>query len=661
MDLIILKDIVIIFALSVMVLILFHKIRIPTVLGFFLTGIVAGPQGLSLISEVQQVEILAEIGVIFLLFTIALEFSLEKFSKIKRQALIGGSLQLIFTFVIVFLITWSLGLGVNASIFTGFLISFSSTAIVLRLLQDKNELDTPHGRTSLGILIFQDVAVIPIILLTPMLAGVSVSSESALILLLEGGGILIFTIIAAKWLVPYLLYHVAQLKNRELFLLTIILICFSITWLTTLIGLSPALGAFLAGLIISNTKYAHQALGNVISFHDIFMSFFFVSIGMLLDINFFFQNIALILLVTLGVLLIKSFTAGLATRFLGFPLRIMVIVGLILSQIGEFSFILSKVGVQYGLISLTIFQIFLSVSIITMGLTPFLMNISHKTSELLNKIPMKSVLEPNIVQTNSPEFELDDHLIIIGHGVNGKNVSMAALNSSIPYVVVEINPKMVKTDKEGELFIYGDATQETILRKAKIHKARIMVVAISDPWNTRRIIELGKRINPDLYIIVRTRYIDEIKILKSLGANEVIPEEFETSVEIFSRVLDGYNVPHDKINRFINGLREENYGMFQRIIPDKEVTCNIETHIPPFETTLIKVCEQSLLEGEIKRSDIEKKFDIKILSMIRNQKINNNPSENQSIKKGDILIISDSPEKISEIRNYLEKSINVPL
>ena len=654
MDLIILKDIVIIFALSVLVLILFNKIRIPTVLGFFITGIIAGPQGLSLISEVQQVEILAEIGIIFLLFTIALEFSLEKFSQIKRQALIGGSLQLIFTFIIVFLITLSLGLGVGASIFIGFLISFSSTAIVLRLLQDKNELDTPHGRTSLGILIFQDLAVIPIILLTPILAGVSVSSESVLILLLEGGVLLIFTIIAAKWLVPYLLNHVAQLKNRELFLLTIILICFGITWLTTLIGLSPALGAFIAGLIISNTKYAHQALGNVLSFHDIFMSFFFVSIGMLLNINFFFQNIGIILLLTLGVLLIKTFTAGLATRFLGFPLRIMVIVGLILSQIGEFSFILSKVGIQYGLISLTIFQIFLSVSIITMGLTPFLMTISHRTSLLFNKFPLKSILEPNIVQTNSSEFELDDHLIIIGYGVNGKNVSMAAHNSSIPYVVVEIDPGMVKTDKEGEIFIYGDAAQETILRKAKIEKARIMVVAISDPVNTRRIIELSKRINPDLYIIVRTRYIDEIKILKSLGADEVIPEEFETSVEIFSRVLDEYNVPHDRINRFINEVREENYGMFQRIMQDKEVTCNIETLSPPSETALIKVGEKFLIEGEILKSDIEKKFGIIIQNIIINQKIIKNPLENQPITKGDIITISDSREKISEIRNYLE-------
>ncbi|MDO9045660.1 MAG: cation:proton antiporter [Methanobacteriaceae archaeon] len=652
MELIILKDIVIIFALSVIVLLLFHKIKIPTILGFFLTGIVAGPHGLSLISEVQQVEILAEIGIIFLLFTIALEFSLEKFSQIKRQALIGGSLQLLFTFVIVFLISWSLGLGVNTSIFTGFLISFSSTAIVLRLLQDRNEIDTPHGRTSLGILIFQDVAVVPIILLTPIIAGNSISSPSLLILLLECAGILIFTIISAKWLVPSLLYHVARLKNRELFLLTTILICFGITWLTTLVGLSPALGAFLAGLIISNTKYAHQALGNVISFHDIFMSFFFVSIGMLLNINFFFQNIALILLLTLGVLVIKSVTAGLATRFLGFPLRIMVIVGLILSQVGEFSFILSKVGIQYGLINLTIFQLFLSVSLLTMTLTPFLMAMSPKTSELLHKIPLINQLDPQVVPLKT-EFKLEDHLIIIGYGINGKNVSMAALNSSIPYVVIEINPEMVK-DKEEEHFVYGDATQEYVLKKAEIQKARIMVIAISDPLNTRKITELSKRINPELYIIIRTRYIDEIKILKSLGADEVIPEEFETSVEIFSRVLDEYQVPHDEINQFITRLREENYGLFQRVIPDKKVDCDIQDHIPPTEVIMIKISAKSSLAEKTLKSDIEKKFGVKILSIIRNQEIINYPTENQVLKNGDILTVSGLPEKISKLQNHLE-------
>lgn len=655
MELIILKDIVIIFALSVLVLILFHKIKLPAVLGFFLTGIIAGPHGLSLINEVQQVEILAEIGIIFLLFTIALEFSLEKFSQIKRQTLLGGSLQLAFTFLIVFIISWILGFSISESIFAGFLISFSSTAIVLRLLQEKNEIDTPHGRTSLGILIFQDVAVVPIIILTPILAGTATLGSSILVLILEGVGAIIFTIVAAKWVVPYILYHAALLKNRELFLLTTILICFGITWLTTLIGLSPALGAFLAGLIISNTDYAHQALGNVIPFHDIFMSFFFVSIGMLLNLNFFLENILLIMGITLVIVLIKSFTGGLATYFLGFPLRIVVLVGLILSQIGEFSFILSGVGIQYGLVSETVFQLFLDVSVLTMALTPFLIAKAPQTSEVLHKIPLTSKLQNGEIISQDFQDEMKDHLVIVGFGVNGKNVAMAAQNSQIDHVVVEINPAIVKKDKDVvEHFIFGDAAQETILNKAHIQSARIMVVAISDPVNTRRITELGKRINPDLYIIVRTRYIDEINILKSLGADDVIPEEFETSVEIFSRVLDEYDVPLDEIHRFIEKLRQENYGLFQRTLQNKEVICDLNTS--PIETSTIKVSNIPL-NGKIFKKDIEKKFGVEIRNIIRNQDINYDPLDNMVLEKGDILTVTGSPEDIRELRDYFKKQL----
>jgi CPA2 family monovalent cation:H+ antiporter-2 len=287
-----------------------------------------------------------------------------------------------------------------------------------------------------------------------------------------------------------------------------------------------------------------------------------------------------------------------------------------------------------------------------MTLTPFLMSMSHKTSELLHKLPIRSQLNPKITPLNKPQLKLENHLIVIGYGVNGKNVSMAALNSSIPYAVIEIDPDM--TDKEGEHFIYGDATQEYVLKKAQIQKAKIMVVAISDPMSTRRITELGKRINPELYVIVRTRYIDEIKILKNLGADEVIPEEFETSVEIFSRVLDKYNVSHDKIIHLIKQLREENYDLFQRVLQEKAVNCNIQDKIPSSEIILIEVIEKSSLEG-LSKLDVEKKFNVKILSIIRNQKINNYPPDNLVLKKGDIINVSGLPEMISNLQNHIDK------
>ncbi|MBV1767821.1 MAG: cation:proton antiporter, partial [Methanobacterium sp.] len=336
-----LQDIVVIFGLSVIVLFIFHRIKIPSIAGFFLTGIIAGPNGLGLVSAVGEVQFLAEIGIIFLLFIIGIEFSFEKFSQLKRSVLMGGTLQVVLTFLIVFVIAQNLGVPVNESIFIGFLVSLSSTAIVFKFLQDKNEIDSPQGRISFGILIFQDIIVIPMILFTPLLVGTAGNLGASLFIFsLEGIGIILFTIVSAKWIVPRILYQIARLQSRELFLLSIITIIFAITWLTSTTGLSPALGAFLAGLIISNSEYSHQALGNILPFRDIFASFFFISIGMLLNVNFLIQYSLIIILIVLSILIIKSLIAGIVTAVMGFSLRIMVLVGLMLSQIGEFSFVL---------------------------------------------------------------------------------------------------------------------------------------------------------------------------------------------------------------------------------------------------------------------------------------------------------------------------------
>lgn len=501
------KDIVIIFVLSVVVLYLFQRIKIPTIVGFFITGIVAGPGGLGLVSAINEVQLLAEIGVIFLLFTIGIEFSLDKFSQLKRSVLIGGSLQVILTFLAVFSLAYFIGISVKESIFIGFLISLSSTAIVLKLLQDKDEIDSPHGRTAFGILIFQDIAVIPMILLTPLLVGVSGNVDVPLyILILEIAGIILFAIAGAKWIIPWVLYQIARLQNRELFILVVIAICMSITWLTTIIGLSPALGAFLAGLIISNSEYSHQALGSILPFRDVFLSFFFISIGMLLNVNLFIQDIMIIILLVIGVLFIKSIISGIVTAILGFSFRIIILVGLILSQIGEFSFILAVTGIQYHLLSQSSYQIFLSLAVVTMAITPFIMNSSPYIINYMSRLPVPDKLKTGTYPMRiSEKVNIEDHVIIIGYGVNGRNLAKAAKTADITYVIIEMNPEIVRKEKEEhESIYYGDATHETVLQHANIGSARVMVIAISDPFATRRIVESARRLNEGLYIIVRT-------------------------------------------------------------------------------------------------------------------------------------------------------------
>ncbi|NYB51529.1 MAG: cation:proton antiporter [Methanobacteriaceae archaeon] len=640
MEIPLLKDVVIIFLLAVIVLLIFRKVRIPAILAFFVTGLLAGPHGLGLISSTEEVSLLAELGIIFLLFTIGIEFSLEKFSQIKRYTIIGGSLQLALTLLAVYILCLNFGFNQAEAIFTGFLVSFSSTAIVIRLLQEKNQIYSVHGQISLGILIFQDIAVVLVILLAPLLAGVNssyVSNWPTLTVL--GAGLIVFTIISTKWVVPELLHYIARFKSRELFLLTIILICFGVTWITSSIGLSMALGAFLAGLIISNTEYSHQALGNIIPFQDIFMSFFFVSIGMLLNLNLMLQNLPLIISLTVMVIILKTLISGFTAGLLGLSFRIMVLVGLILSQIGEFSFILAATGLELGIINEEFFQIFLDVSLITMSLTPFIMEFAPRVSDFSEKLPLPHRIRHGFYPMTLPqETVLQDHLIIVGFGINGENVAKAAYKAKIPYVIVEINPEIVRSEKShGESIYFGDAAHETVLKNINIKEARVMVVAISDPVGTRKVIDTARKLNPNMYIIVRTRYIKEMEKLHEIGADEVIPEEFETSIEIFSRVLDQYHLSPEKIDEFITEIRSDGYEMFRTLSKNVTVTCTLNNGLN--KPKIISITVESDMDGKTLEEFI-KKHEGEALAVIRSSQTFQNPGFEFILHKDDLVIVS---------------------
>lgn len=640
MDISLLKDIVIILGLSVVVLLLFNLIRIPSILAFFVSGIVIGPYGLGLIGS-GQVDVIAELGIIFLLFTIGMDFSLDKFSQIKRYVILGGSLQVGLTVLAVLLISLALGLPLSESIFIGLLVSFSSTAIILRLLQEKKQLDSLHGRTALGILIFQDLAVVVVILLTPLLSGAnSAAFDNWPLLLGLGLGLIAFTLVCSKWVVPELLHFIVRFKRRDLFLLTIIVICFGVTWMTSSLGLSPALGAFLAGLIISNSEYKNQALGNIMPFQDIFLSLFFISIGMLLNINFLIANLPLIILLTVGVILLKSVIAGIVTGLLGLSFRVMVLVGLMLSQIGEFSFILAAVGVQYNVISDPFFQLILSVTIMTMSITPFIKDRAHQISDVLERIiPIPDRVLCGTYHFPPPqEAPLEDHLIIVGFGVNGKNMAQAAFQAKIPYVVADLNPQIVRRRKEmGEPICYGDASQPTILNELNVTEARVMVIAISDPSGSRKIVDMARKMNPNLYIIVRTRYIYEMEELHSLGADEVIPEEFETSVEIFTRVMNQYNLPEDKIHEFVDELRSDGYEMFRTLSNWEINTSSINDALTDLEVSSFTI------EEDVKLGDLCLK-DLVPIAVARKDETIRNLDDNFQLRPDDVLIYTKKEE-----------------
>jgi CPA2 family monovalent cation:H+ antiporter-2 len=650
----ILSSTVVIFGLSIVVLLVCYRLRIPTIVGFLLTGVLCGPSGFGLVNATAEVETLAQIGVVLLLFSIGLEFSFHNFVRIKRIILIGGTLQVVLTIVVVTVFARYLGRSMPQSVFIGFLLSLSSTAIVLKRLQEKAEVESPHGKTSLGILIFQDIIVVPMMLVLPLMSGNSgTAGSSVMVFFVKILGIIVCMVVMTKWIVPWILFRVAKTKSSELFLLSIIVICFAIAWLTSSAGLSLALGAFLAGLVLSESEYSYQALGSILPFKDVFTSLFFISIGMLFDGAYFLRHPVLIISLTLAVLVLKVVIASFVPAVLGFPLRTMVLTGLSLGQVGEFSFILSTAGISFGLLDKDTYQIFLGVSILTMAATPFVMACGPWISDRLLSLPLPNRITAGLHSQEVPlaqekKQRQSDHLIIIGFGINGRNVARAARATGIPYVITEMNPETVRREKAaGEPIIYGDATQEAVLLHVDIRTARVVVVGIPDPIATRRVIEVARKLNPSVHIIARTRFYRETGLLYALGASDVIPEEFETSVEIFTRVLVKYLVSPEVIEMFVAEVRSDSYQMFRNLSREKTTFSDLKFALPDVEVNMAWVGEGSSFEGKsLAEIKLRGEFGITLLAVRRGSEVISNPDSSVVLSAGDILVILGKPQDI---------------
>ena len=653
-----LPDIVIILGLSAVVIFLFQKLNLPSILGLLITGVIVGPGGLGLIGDetTHEVEMLAEIGVILLLFIIGLEFSLKTLASIQRTVFIGGTMQVGLTILVTYLAAQVLGFRWEEALFLGFLFSLSSTAIVLKLLQESGDINNPHRRIALAILIFQDVIVVPFMLFTPLIAGNGGSVGMALLeLLLKAAVVIVLVLLSARYVVPRLLHEIARTRSRELFILAIIVICFGVAWGTSSIWLSLALGAFMAGLVISESEYSHQATGFVIPFREIFTSFFFVSIGMLLDVRFFVENIPIVAGLTLVVILVKAIIASLAALALRYPPRTVILTGLSLFQVGEFAFILSVTGMENGLLADGTYQYFLSVSILSMAITPFVM----QHGERIVRVFLKRSLNKKGAQLNNTEGvaqdvqALKDHLIIIGFGVTGQNVARAAKSADIPYVIIDLNPETVRHfQKLGEPIMYGDATSHFILEHVKVYKARAAVVAIPDLTATKSIVTNIRNICKTIHVIVRTQTLREMDNLYHLGANEVIPQEFETSIEMLTRLLQRYLVPQDEMETFITSLRTEKYEMLRPFSHQQKSKTLL--NIPNFNLTCLKVqhSNNDVIGKPLSETKIRPNYGVNLVAIQRNDDFITNVTPDTRILQEDLLYVVC---ELQEIAQFTEK------
>lgn len=654
MQLPIIYDVLIILALSILVIYLCHRIKVPPIVGFILTGLLVGPHGLKLIQVAESVDSLAEIGIVLLLFSIGIEFSFKKLMEIKYSLFVGGVTQAVLTMLATFGICKMVGLPTNQSIFVSFFISLSSTAIVLKVLQERSEVDTPYGRTSLGILLFQDIITVPMMLAIPVIAHSTNISQSPLIVLGKGVAIILGVLLFAKWFVLKLLDQIVRTRSRELFLLITIAICLGIAVLTSSAGLSLALGAFLAGLIISESEYSYNALTNILPLRDLFTSFFFISIGMLLDLPFLFLNIKPVLAMTSIILVGKAIIALIAALALGYPIRTAVLIGLALSQVGEFAFVLMKTGLDTGLMSDIFYQLFLAVSVITMALTPFIMALAPRIAEFTAELPMPQKIKAGIYRMKDEhkqkKSELKDHLILIGHGITGKNIEKAAKVAKIPYIIIELNPISFKAEQQkGSPIIFGDATEEHTLEHAEVKKARVVVIAINDILATRKIAEVVRKLNPTVHVIAKTPYFKEMDSIYNAGADEVVPEDFETSIEILARVLRHYLVPKPELDKFIAEARAGGYKMFRTV--SKHHASDLNFILKDIEIVTLRISQNSELVGKtMAQLDLRKKHNVTVVALRRKNQTNQtiaNPSSDIVLNANDVLILLGSPSAIA--------------
>jgi len=644
-----LRDVVLLVAVAIPVVALAQRLRIPSVVGFLLTGIAIGPSGLGLIARTDSVSGIAEVGVVLLLFAIGLELPLSRVLRMGRPLVQGGALQVAGTVGAVALLAVALGASWQRGVFFGALVAMSSTAVVLKAYQDRGELDSPHARVAVAILIFQDLCVVPLMLLVPLLGGAGAGAAAAAGRVVISVAALGLLVAGGRVVLPWLLRRLVATGNREVFTLGIVFFGLGAAFLTSLFGLSLAVGAFIAGVVISESEYGLQALSDVLPFRDVFSGVFFASVGMLFDLRIVGVQPLAFLGIVVGLLAVKAAIASLAVLSLRRSAEVSIRAGLGMAQVGEFAFVLAGVGVPLGLFVERDYQFFLGASVYTMLAAPFLIGAAGPVAERLARLGRRAT--PQRLRRAEPEREdLSDHVIIVGYGLNGRNVARVLKAAGIPYIILEQNGEAVRRlAARGEPALFGDGTRAEVLRRAGAERARVLVFAIAVAEDERRGVAVARSLSKRIRIIVRTRYEAGVRDLERMGADEVVPEEFETSLEIFSRVLRAYAVPANVVRREIELARGARYEMLRGLaLPDLRAealaSLGIEAHV---ETIAVEAGSEAIGRNAAGLR-LRTRTGATVLAAVREGAAIYEPDSSFGYRAGDTVVLVGTPEALAK-------------
>ena len=645
-----LKDLVIVYGLGALIVFFFQKLRQSNIVGFLVTGILVGPYGFSLVGDTASVHILAEIGVMLLLFSLGLEFSFKKLMQIRHVVFRTGTVQVAATVLLVVGIASFAGIPIRTAVFFGFLAALSSTAIVVKILFDRGETDAIHGKVALGILIFQDLCVVPMIVLVPLLSEPGPVWLPLGIALGKAAIVIAIVVLLARYAFPWFLYHIVGTRSKELFIIAALWILLGMSWSLSLFGFSLALGAFLAGLTVSESEYSHQIFADIRPFRDGLNSLFFISIGMLVDVRFILDNAGFLFLLVLGITAGKAFLTTLAVAATRLPLSIGILAGFSLAQIGEFSFILLEAGMRSNLVGLAWYQRILSASVVTMILTPLFFWISRRmqANNRLYAFIKQFGEKRSIAELNAQSNIMQDHVIICGFGITGQNIAGILKANKIPYLILELNAQTMREQKrKGEPIFYGDCTEADILLHAGIMRARVILHALSDPAATRAAVKTARSLNSEIVILTRNKYLAEIDELSNLGATEVISEEFEASIELLARILRVYHLPRQAVAQEIKSIRDERYRIFRHLdttIPRLRLSTNLDIYT---ETCLIDA-RSPLCGLSVSETGLRQKSGALILGIVREKDTLNNPHPGVILEAGNLLIMSGTKDQLKK-------------
>jgi CPA2 family monovalent cation:H+ antiporter-2 len=630
------------------------RLKLVPIVGFLIAGVLIGPNALGLVRDQEIVDATAEIGVILLLFTIGIEFSLEKLARIQRLIFGGGSLQVGLSTLAVMGMLMLFGIDWRVGLFTGFLVALSSTAIVLKVLGDNGETNSEPGQAALGLLIFQDLAIVVMVMLVPMLGGAGGGALDIVWALTKALLIIAAVLLVARRIMPKVLEMVARTCSPELFLLSVIAICFGTAYLTSLAGVSLSLGAFLAGLLVSESRFSQHALGETLPLQILFSATFFVSVGMLLDLSFLLTNLPLVFGAIAVVLLIKILTTGISLKALGYKLPLAASCALMLAQIGEFSFVLERAGREVGLTPMgwgaAGSQTFIAATVVLMVATPFLMKIGDSLSSKIeskseqNNLPDESKIAE---QMPSHALDLEDHVIVAGYGQAARYLVRVLSGSNIPYIITTLSPDGAnEAEAENMMVVRGDYSKQFLMDLVGVARAKMMVIADDNVAMAHRTASVARQLNPTMRIVVRTRYISDAEHLSEAGADVVIAEELESIVQLFGEVLRDYRIPANQIENYEELARRNGYSALLDVGESNEKSVfACQAGEDCFDTRTIFVREAMPLNGKtFAELRVLENDGLSVQSINRRGEILESVAQDFVVESGDELILSGSTD-----------------